>query len=207
MPDSLRILWVAATPLEVACAPARDGWRSIATGCGPAAAACNLAFQLAGSPRPDLVVGIGVAGAYPGSPFGVGEVLAVDSDNFCDLGCEDGDSFIDLFDLAIPEVGVEPVYRCHVPSFLSGLPKTVATTCSVCTGSMATAVARRARTGADLESMEGAAWAMACLRAQVPFAQVRAVSNVAGPRDRAGWKLPEALKALRRTLEDACTTI
>ncbi|MEN9309182.1 MAG: Futalosine hydrolase [Fibrobacterota bacterium] len=207
MPDALRILWVAATPVEAACAPTHSAWRSIATGCGPAAAACGLGFHLGREATPDLVIGIGIAGAYADSGIPVGRVVAVESDNFCDLGCEDGEAFLDLLELGIPQVGVEPAYTCAFPAFLSGLPKVVATTCSVCTGSLSTAKARRERTGAALESMEGAAWAMSCLRAGVPFAQVRAVSNIAGPRDRSAWRIPQALAALRQALEEACAKI
>jgi len=208
MSDPVRILWVAATPLEAACAPTGPHWTSIATGCGPAAAACGLALHLGrGQVLPDLVIGIGIAGAYSESAVAVGEVLVVESDNFCDLGCEDGGTFVDLLELGIPDAGVEPSYRCAVPGFLSGLPKSVATTCSVCTGSASTAANRWRRTGASLESMEGAAWAMVCARAGVPFAQVRAVSNIAGPRDRAAWKIPQAMKALRGSLEEACAKI
>jgi len=208
MPEAMSILWVAATPMEAACAPSRRPWTSIATGCGPAAAACGLAFHLARERSlPDLVIGIGIAGAYAEAGVAVGDVLSTVSDNFCDLGCEDGEGFLDLLGLGIPQVGVEPSYPCAQPAFLAGLPKTVATTCSVCTGTTATATARRERTGASLESMEGAAWAMACARAGVPFAQVRAVSNIAGPRDRSAWRIPQALAALRQALEESCARI
>lgn len=207
MPEPSRILWVAATPLEAACAPSRPSWTSIATGCGPAAAACGLGFHLGREATPDLVIGIGIAGAYADSGIPVGRVVAVESDNFCDLGCEDGEAFLDLLELGIPHPGVERIYPCAMPAFLSGLPKIVATTCSVCTGRLSTAKARRERTGAALESMEGAAWAMSCMRAGVPFAQVRSVSNIAGPRDRSAWRIPQALDALKQALEDACAKI
>jgi futalosine hydrolase len=72
---------------------------------------------------------------------------------------------------------------------------------------METAVERRRRTGASIESMEGAAWALACQSAGVPFAQVRSISNVAGPRDRPAWRIPQALAALRRSLEESCRSI
>jgi len=57
----------------------------------------------------------------------------------------------------------------------------------------------RARHQPDVESMEGAAFMYACLVAGVPFAQVRAVSNVVERRNRAAWKLGEAISALGAT--------
>jgi futalosine hydrolase len=44
--------------------------------------------------------------------------------------------------------------------------------------------------------MEGAAFMYACLIQGVPFAQVRAVSNMAERRNRAAWKLSEAIANL-----------
>jgi futalosine hydrolase len=44
--------------------------------------------------------------------------------------------------------------------------------------------------------MEGAAFMYSCLVAGVPFAQIRAVSNVVERRNRDGWKIDEATDAL-----------
>jgi futalosine hydrolase len=44
--------------------------------------------------------------------------------------------------------------------------------------------------------MEGAAFMYACLVAGVAFAQIRAVSNVVERRNRAAWKMPDAITAL-----------
>ena len=72
----------------------------------------------------------------------------------------------------------------------------------VLTVSTATGTARRA---ADLraahpraraEAMEGTGVATAAAAADVPFLEVRAVSNAVGPRDRDAWDLPAALAAL-----------
>ena len=209
MPDALPegILWVAATPRELACVPRSVPGRRLVTGCGPAAAAAVLALELARAPRPALVVGVGVAGAYPGTGVEVCAVVRVAFDGFCDLGAEDGADFLELWDLGFPDTGVERLFSLAAPGFLERLDSAVGTTCSTCTGSESTARTRRVRTGAALETMEGAAWALACARADVPFSQVRSVSNLAGPRDRAAWKLPEALSALERALEESCRSI
>jgi futalosine hydrolase len=204
----MRVLWVAATLGELDCAPSmRAGWTTLVTGCGPAAAGARLGFALGRSPTPDLVVGIGIAGAYPQTGIGLGAVVRVAAEGFADLGCEDGADFVDLLDLGLADTGVRSHWDLAAPAFLSALPVVRGTTCSVCTGTMQTAADRRRRTGASLESMEGAAWALACQVAGVPFAQVRAVSNVAGPRDRPSWRIPQAMAALKRSLEESCRSI
>jgi futalosine hydrolase len=54
--------------------------------------------------------------------------------------------------------------------------------------------------------MEGAAFMYACLIHEVPFAQVRAVSNVVERRNRSAWKMADAIESLGaaalRILED-----
>jgi len=48
----------------------------------------------------------------------------------------------------------------------------------------------RRRQKPQIESMEGAAFMYACIIHKVPFAQVRAVSNVVERRNRAAWNIP-----------------
>jgi futalosine hydrolase len=62
--------------------------------------------------------------------------------------------------------------------------------------------------GPQVESMEGAAFMYACLLHGVPFAQVRGVSNRVERRNRAAWRLDEAIARLNDVaadlLEPAC---
>ncbi len=44
--------------------------------------------------------------------------------------------------------------------------------------------------------MEGFGVASAARRAGAPYAEIRTVSNVVGPRDRTAWRVREALAAL-----------
>jgi len=54
----------------------------------------------------------------------------------------------------------------------------------------------------QVESMEGAAFMYACLISGVPFAQVRAVSNIVEKRNREAWQMGEAIGALGRASLD-----
>jgi futalosine hydrolase len=51
-------------------------------------------------------------------------------------------------------------------------------------------------TGGLMENMEGFSLALGCMRLQLPFAELRAISNRAGQRPPLGWNIPEALAAL-----------
>jgi len=62
--------------------------------------------------------------------------------------------------------------------------------------SIATVVERFAP---QVESMEGAAFMFACLIHELPFAQVRAVSNIVETRNRDAWKMADAIACLGET--------
>ena len=51
----------------------------------------------------------------------------------------------------------------------------------------------------QVESMEGAAFMSACLINKLPFAQVRAVSNLVERRNRESWRMGDAIQNLGAT--------
>lgn len=170
----------------------------VATGPGPALAGAGLAWALgAGDCRE--VLGIGIAGAFDASGLAVGTAHWVAWESFGDLGAEDGEEWLDFPSLALPGLPARNRFPLVLPPGCRGAG---ATTVSAATGSEATAALRRARTGADLESMEGAAWALTCSRFGAELMQARGISNRAGRRDRASWRIGDALDALGRLLGD-----
>ena len=52
----------------------------------------------------------------------------------------------------------------------------------------------------DIESMEGAVFHYVCLKEQIPFIQMRAISNIVGDRNKANWKMKEAIEILNSEL-------
>ncbi|MBP6287885.1 MAG: futalosine hydrolase, partial [Ferruginibacter sp.] len=53
---------------------------------------------------------------------------------------------------------------------------------------------------AGIESMEGAALHYICLQENIPFLQLRSVSNLVGERDKTKWKMKEAIDNLNTEL-------
>lgn len=91
-----------------------------------------------------------------------------------------------------------------------GLPHTVAPvlTVSTVTGTAGRAAELAGRhPGAAAEAMEGFGVAEAAAAYGVPVVEIRAVSNAVGPRDRAAWRIGEALGALRHTFELLSRTV
>ncbi len=197
----MKILVVAATAAEVAqfgekmpeCA------RILVTGVGPIATAWAVADHLARH-QYDVVIQAGVAGTFD-SGLPLGTLVRVVADTYGDLGAEDHDNYLSVFDMglllpddALHQQGMLPAPLHNTPT-TGDMPQVTGITVSTVTGSVAT-VARRAAMGHCTESMEGAAFHYACLKAGVPFMQVRALSNYVTPRDRSSWKMKEAIIAL-----------
>ncbi|MGV9556722.1 futalosine hydrolase [Streptomyces sp. NPDC003522] len=219
--SSVRVLVATAVPAErdaVARAfpePAREvrlpgvpalhragaGRDLLAAGVGPALAAASTATALtaaalAGTPY-GLVVSAGIAGGFaPGAPLG--SLVVADEITAADLGAETAEGF-----LPVTELGFGTVTH-HPPADLvrqaanaTGARTGTVLTVSTVTGTAARAAALRARHPRALaEAMEGFGVAEAAAAHGVPVLEVRAVSNPVGPRDRAAWRIGEALAAL-----------
>ncbi|GED86290.1 futalosine hydrolase [Streptomyces sp. 6-11-2] len=173
----------------------------IAAGVGPALAAATTASALtaaalAGAPY-DLVVSAGIAGGFaPHAP--VGSLVVADEITAADLGAETGDGFLPVTELGFGTVTHRPP-EALVRAIAVAAPARTGTvlTVSTVTGTAARADALRARhPGALAEAMEGFGVAEAAAAHRVPVLEVRAVSNPVGPRDRAAWRIGDALTAL-----------
>lgn len=206
-PDALIVV---ATTAEADRLPRLAGSRVVVSGIGAVNAA--LAAQLAMLERlPDVVLSVGIGGAYPGGGLRPGDVAVASEAVFAALGAEDGEAFLDLEQLGFPllEGADGPIFNrlpvAPVARELAGLAGAAfgpILTLETVTGSAAAAARIEARVpGALVEAMEGAGVALAAARLGVGFLEVRAVSNMVGPRDRSAWQVGLALERLGTALE------
>ncbi|MDT0343250.1 futalosine hydrolase [Streptomyces sp. DSM 44938] len=201
----MRVLVVTAVPPErdavvngLNAAPAWLVTEVLAAGVGPAAAAAGTATALALAPEPhDLVIAAGIGGGFAPAA-GVGGTVVASSIVAADLGAQTSDGFLDVAELGFGVAAHEPP---------EGLARAVATATGAALGpvltvSTVTGTAERAaelakrHPGAAAEAMEGFGVATAAAPAGVPVLEIRCVSNAVGPRDRAAWRIPAALRAL-----------
>ncbi|GAA2408671.1 futalosine hydrolase [Streptomyces coeruleofuscus] len=182
-------------------ATAHGGIDVIAAGVGPALAAASTASALTaavlqGDPY-GLVVSAGIGGGFQ-PEASVGSLVVADEIVAADLGAETDDGFVSVTELGFGTV------RHHPPEDLVRLVGNAvgARTGAVLTVSTVTGTAARARAlrerhpTALAEAMEGFGVAEAAAAHGVPVLEVRAISNPVGPRDRAAWRIPDALAAL-----------
>lgn len=165
-------------------------------GVGPVAAALSTAALLRVTDY-DLVIAAGIAGGFPRVSWG--DVVVADEAVHADLGAQTSDGGFS----SLAELGWGPV-RVALDSGLArqlshrtGAALGTVLSVSTVTGTQAAADGLLERhPDALAEAMEGAGCGQAAQQAGVPFAELRTISNRVGPRDRAGWRIAEALAAL-----------
>ncbi|WP_432076100.1 futalosine hydrolase [Streptomyces wuyuanensis] len=175
----------------------------LAGGVGPAAAAAATATALTaaasapGAPPYDLVVSAGIGGGFAGvAPLGA--VVVADAMVAADLGAQTPDGHLPVEELGFGRSVHRPAALSERVAEALGAVHGPVLTVSTVTGTAARAAELTARhPHAAVEAMEGFGVAEAAVSHGVPVAEIRAVSNAVGPRDRAAWRIGEALDALR----------
>ena len=152
----------------------------------------------------ELVINVGVCGAFNRS-LKIGEVVEIISEQLTDLGAENGNSFISLFDMGLLNEDDTPFKNKKLNqsnNYLFDCKKVNGITVNTCHGNNATIEQIMCQySGVDVESMEGGAIFFVCLLERVKFIQLRAVSNYVEKRNVEAWNLPLAIKNVNSKLE------
>lgn len=172
------------------------------TGVGKAASAVAMTERLCKGPSVDLVCLFGVCGAYPEAdpPLMVADVCMVGSDVLADDGLATTGGFADLDQMELGTTGpfqMDRRFSSRTAELLGNVPVVRGATVSTCSGTDSRSKEVQRRTGAHVETMEGAAVAAACHHLGVPLVQLRCVSNFTGNRHTAEMDLPRAVARLQ----------
>lgn len=177
----------------------------VAGGVGPACAAATAARLLALSSQDPsggygLVLAAGIGGGF-GSAM-IGDIAVASSIVFADLGAQTGGGFASASALGFGQdrYDVDPALAELLARRTGGRLGTVLTVATVTGTAERAADLHASYPDATAEAMEGAGVAAAASQAGVRFGEIRAVSNLAGPRDRSSWRIPDALAELARAL-------
>jgi futalosine hydrolase len=153
----------------------------------------------------DLALNLGVCGAFDRT-LPLGSVVHVVSDRLSELGAEDGEAFLTIQQMQLLGDDEPPFTSGRLVNQSPPSSPTIASlravdgiTVSTVHGREPSIAGVTERFAPQVESMEGAAFMYACLVHGQQFAQIRAVSNVVERRNRAAWKLSEAIESLGRT--------
>lgn len=149
----------------------------------------------------DLAIQAGLAGSFH-KDIPLGSVVVVTREIFGDTGAEDGDHFLDIFDIGLWNENAFPfearmlINPMDMLPDLTGFKMVTGLTVNKVGGQPATIAQRSAKYHPDTESMEGGAFHFVCLQEKIPFLQLRAISNYVEPRDKTKWNIPLAIKQL-----------
>jgi futalosine hydrolase len=209
----MKLLVVAATDGEIS--PFLESYKgkvsnvdvhSLITGVGMLATAYSLTKHLQTN-KYDLMLQVGIGGSFDRS-IELGHIVFITSEQYGDLGAEDHDDYLDVFEMGLLDKNTSPYTDATLltPKLTIhekiALPQVSGLTVNTVSGNRQTIKRRSEKYKATIESLEGAAFHYICLQEQIPFAQVRAVSNYVIPRDKSQWKMKEAITNLNNWLTD-----
>lgn len=148
--------------------------------------------------KPDLVIQIGIAGTFDNS-ISLGKVVCIKEESLGDLGVEEDGKWKDIFDLKLEKSSYPPFEKRKLINQwlkdynLLRLQEVSALTINEITTSEERKQQLQKKYEAVTESMEGAALHYVCRIFNVPFIQMRAVSNYIGERDKSKWEMKTAI--------------
>ena len=174
-------------------------------GIGPVEAAITTATLLAAEPSYDVVVNAGIAGGFKGR-VALGDIVLANLSTFADLGVRTDDGFLTVRDMGLHQdsslaLGDQRLFDRISAARQLARGELLTLACMTGTEADAEELARR-HPRALAEAMEGFAVISATRDHDgVRFvAEIRAISNLIGRRDRSTWNIPLAFDALAEAI-------
>jgi futalosine hydrolase len=196
----MKILVTAATFAELQYINNAGNITLANTGTGIASTAYHLAKLL--NDKYDLVLNIGIAGSFT-EKFGIGDVVTVYSETFGDFGVATKDGFSTCFEENIVAPDMFPFSNGMLISKYAekfshdlSIPSVKGVTNSAISGEEQLIGRMKEKFSPDIETMEGAAFFYVCLHENVPFVEIRSISNMVEPRNKSKWNIPLAIRNL-----------
>ena len=180
------------------------------TGVGMVATTFALARSIAHD-RPDFVLQAGVGGCLD-KRLPLSKIVLVENESIGDVGVEEDGTFKTLFDLRLLDKNSFPWKEGKLTNNVDMLKTTGLTIVDgVTVNEISTNSLRidyyRNQLNASVESMEGAALHYVALQENIPFLQMRSLSNFVGERDKSKWVMDIAIANLNIELERILTKL
>ncbi len=145
----------------------------------------------------DLALNIGICGSF-NKNLEIGEVVNIVQDHFADLGAEDGEQFLSIKEIGL-EGDIEMFNETYIKNnVLDEIPKVCGITVNTAHGNEQSINEVSQKFHPNTESMEGAAFMFVCENEEIPYAQIRAVSNYMERRNKTTWNIPLAFENLKK---------
>lgn len=157
----------------------------------------------------DLAINCGIAGSY-NPDFQIGSIVNVITDQFGDLGIENGDNFLTIFEKNLVDKNYFPfidgklnasVIKHKHKSLFNNILCANGITLNKVSGNEKTIINNLTKYGLCIETMEGAAFFIVCLSQNIKCLQIRAISNKVEPRNENNWNIGLAINNLCELLK------
>jgi len=201
----MQILLIAATEAEIQpFSDSNAGFDVLISGIGIPSSIYHLQKRIQQVDY-DLIIQAGIAGSF-NKKIRPGQTVLVKQDIFGDLGMEEDNNFTSIFDSGLMnknEFPFENGWLVNTNELLesSDLLPVKAVTVNKVSDSEIQKQQLIKQFNADIESMEGAALHYVCLQENIPFIQIRTVSNDVGERDKKKWMMNESIENLNTELQ------
>lgn len=205
----MSICIVAATQLELQSFNA-GSCNVLITGVGTAATVYHVTNYLHRH-KPSLLIQAGIAGCFDEN-IPLGSAVIISSDRFADLGVQENNQWRDVFAMQLIQSNESPytngwLINPHQKLInLTALPQVKSITVNEVTTSTNRIQQLHDKYSPTVESMEGAAFHYVCLQQNIPFIQLRTISNYIGERDKDKWQLKQAIQNLAAPLVQILNT-
>jgi futalosine hydrolase len=161
--------------------------------------------RLALEDKPDLVIQIGIAGTF-NKKLALGKVVVVNEEILGDIGVEEDGNWKDIFDLKLEKSSYHPFEKRKLPNpwlskyNLLKLPEVNAISVNEISTNKQRIEVLSKKYKPTIETMEGAALHYVCRETNIPFLQIRSISNYVGERDKSKWKINHSIEQLNKTV-------
>lgn len=146
----------------------------------------------------DGAFNLGICGSFNRN-LEIGAVLNIYEDIFSELGAEDDEKFLTLEDLKLEGITKITNSRFQISnSAIEVLPRVNGITVNTTHGNDQSIENVFKKFHPMVESMEGAAFMFTCEQENIPYVQLRAISNYVEKRDRDKWNIPLAIENLNK---------
>lgn len=155
--------------------------------------------------KPDLIMQVGIAGCFDKN-IALGNVVVIKEEILGNTGVEEDGKWKDIFDLKLEKPGYPPFEKKRLPNHhldkynLLKLDEVTAVTVNEVSTNETRIQQLQKKYSPVIESMEGAALHYVCREMNVPFVQMRSISNYIGERDKTKWEIRLAIDNLNKSI-------
>lgn len=159
--------------------------------------------------KPDFVIHSGICGSFD-ETLQLGEVVNVMIDNFADFGVFENGKWKSGFEMGLLSSHKVPFTDGQLVApnnDLSEFPKVIGVTSQTITSSDDRKSFLINTFQPSIETMEGAYVHYVCIKENIPFVHLRAISNYVGERDKSKWQIKLAINNLHNCIHDVISQL